>query len=418
MPDTIQKTPSYYIRQRLFANKPAMIGLALILLAHAIALLGYLIMPDDTPYATDGSVLIQKKTPGFRVQVLKYRKNLDVDKVSFLEKVYKGQPSEFTITPLSSHDSVRIVNDTVYFVPYSSYDAKNKTVLSYSLISCVKPLFVGTSEKLGKNVPGNVLVRADSIYYVDINEEVQVTTRKELEEEFYRHHLETRTYLLGTDRAGRDILSMLLFGTRISLSIGFIAVLISLFVGVLMGAMAGFFGGRTDALIMWLMTVVWSIPNVMLVIVISLVMQSKGIWVAFLAVGLTMWVDIARVVRGQILSIKQKTFIEAARAFGFSNRRIILKHILPNLTGSLIVISTSNFASAILVEAGLSFLGLGVTPPMPSWGVMINDGFQAFNTKDSWHLVVLPSLSISVMVLAFNLFGNGLRDAYDPNTKK
>jgi peptide/nickel transport system permease protein len=156
----------------------------------------------------------------------------------------------------------------------------------------------------------------------------------------------------------------------------------------------------------------------MLVICISLALNQRGIWVAFVAVGLTMWVDIARVVRGEILSIKQKLYVESAKAFGFSNRRIIFKHILPNILGSLIVISASNFASAILVEAGLSFLGLGVTPPTPSWGVMINEGFSAFASKDSWHLVWLPSLCISVTVLAFNLLGNGLRDAYDPRSLK
>lgn len=162
------------------------------------------------------------------------------------------------------------------------------------------------------------------------------------------------------------------------------------------------------------MTVVWSIPGIMLVIAISIALQSKGVWVAFLAVGLTTWVEIARVVRGQIMGIKEKTYVEAARALGFSNFRIIFKHILPNLVGPIIVIATSNFASAILMEAGLSFLGLGVQPPMPSWGMMVNEGFHAIGTQNSWHLIVFPSLVISLLVFAFNMFGNGLRDAYDP----
>jgi peptide/nickel transport system permease protein len=156
----------------------------------------------------------------------------------------------------------------------------------------------------------------------------------------------------------------------------------------------------------------------MLVIAVTLALQERGIWVAFIAVGLTMWVEIARVVRGQIMSIKQKLFVEAARALGFSNRRIIFQHILPNILGPLIVISTSNFASAILIEAGLSFLGLGVQPPMPSWGMMINEGFAAIGTSNSWHLIFLPSFCICITVLAFNLLGNGLRDAFDPQTVK
>jgi peptide/nickel transport system permease protein len=165
------------------------------------------------------------------------------------------------------------------------------------------------------------------------------------------------------------------------------------------------------------MTVVWSIPGIMLVIAISLALQSKGIWVAFVAVGLTSWVEIARVVRGQIISIKEKLFVEAARALGIGNQRIIFVHILPNIMGPLIVIATSNFASAILTEAGLSFLGLGVQPPMPSWGIMINEGYHTMGTVDSWHLILFPSLCICITVLAFNLFGNGLRDAYDPQSR-
>ena len=183
---------------------------------------------------------------------------------------------------------------------------------------------------------------------------------------------------------------------------------------ITLGAIAGFFGGFIDDVISWLMTVVFSIPSIMLVIIISIGLQSKGIWVTFLAVGVTMWVEIARVVRGQIIGIKEKLYIEAARAFGLSNRRIIFKHILPNIMGPIIVIATANFASAMLIEAGLSFLGLGVQAPTPSWGIMINEGYKAIGSRDSWHLIVLPSICISITVLAFNIFGNGLRDAYDP----
>ena len=145
-------------------------------------------------------------------------------------------------------------------------------------------------------------------------------------------------------------------------------------------------------------------------------LQSRGVWVAFVAVGLTMWVDVARVMRGQIMAIKEKLFVEAARAFGIHNFRIVFVHILPNIAGPLIVIATANFAAAILLEAGLSFLGLGVQPPTPSWGVMIYEGFQAIGTKNSLHLILFPGLAICILVLSFNLLGNGLRDAYDPKT--
>jgi len=182
------------------------------------------------------------------------------------------------------------------------------------------------------------------------------------------------------------------------------------------GSMAGFFGGKADMIIMWIMSVVWSIPGIILVIAISMALQSRGVWVAFVAVGFTMWVEVARVMRGQIMEMKEKLFVEAARAFGVKNFRIVFIHILPNIAGPLIVIATANFASAILLEAGLSFLGLGVQPPTPSWGIMIYEGFQAIGTKNSLHIVLFPALAICILVLSFNMLGNGLRDAYDPKT--
>jgi peptide/nickel transport system permease protein len=285
---------------------------------------------------------------------------------------------------------------------------------SYDLVDVVLPLFIGRSAKL----PGDrrYEVRGDQVRYLDVHERLRTITRAELLAQFRRDNLESRYYLLGTDTAGRDMLSRLLFGVRISLAIGFVSVCIALLVGTALGAAAGFFGGRADAFIGWLMTVVWSVPGIMLVIAISMAMQSRGLWVTFVAVGLTSWVEIARVVRGQIIGIRQKLYVEAARALGMRNGQIIWRHILPNILGPVIVIASSNLASAILTEAGLSFLGLGVQPPMPSWGSMINEGFAALGSENSWHLVLLPSSCISIIVLAFNLLGNGLRDAYDPTT--
>ncbi len=253
--------------------------------------------------------------------------------------------------------------------------------------------------------------RADTIVYIDIEKNIQFTTISDLQNEFKTKHVEERTFYLGTDQAGRDILSRIILGTRISLSIGFVSVLISLLVGVTLGAVAGYYQGAIDNAVSWLMTVIWSIPSIMLVIAISLVLGSKGLWVVFVAIGLTIWVDIARIVRGEVMSIKQKLYVESAKAFGLSNFTIIYKHILPNLMGSMIVILFANFASAILMEAGLSFLGIGVQIPIPSWGNMLKDGW---NEPNSGFLVMIPSLCIIVLVLAFNLLGNGLRDALDP----
>ncbi len=403
------KTPSYYVRKRLWKNKPAIAGFIVIVFAHIIAILGYLIMPDHTPNANDGSALIKKKPIGFESTLLKFRKNREIERGNFLEKMYMGQESDFIIQPVSSY---QIKNLKVYYSLYG----REGVIESADIVAATKKLFVGSSPKLKPDSVYNYAVKGDIITYLDLDENPVQITKEELLRDFLDNNIEKREYILGTDKAGRDILSRLLFGTRISLSIGFISVLISILVGVTLGALSGFFGGTTDKFIMWLMTVVWSIPSIMLVIAISLALQSRGVWVAFVAVGLTMWVEVARVVRGQILSLKEKLYVEAAKALGVGDLRIIFVHILPNIVGPLIVIATANFASAILIEAGLSFLGLGVQPPMPSWGMMVNEGYGSMLAKDSGYLVVLPSLCICILVLAFNLFGNGLRDAYDPQS--
>lgn len=405
------KTPSYYVRRRLWKNKPAMFGLIIIIIAHLIAFLGYLIMPDDTPNADDRSPHIKKESPGAEVLLLKTIKQREVVKVNFFEYVFFGQESDYKIEPINEY---KIEGNTIHYSIYG----REKEMLSQPLINTVKKLYSGFSINLKPDSATgyNYSIKGDQIQYLDLNEELHTISRAELIKEFEENNLERRSYILGTSIDGRDLLSMLLFGTKISLSIGFISVIISLILGVTLGALAGFFGGWIDNLIMWLMTVVWSIPSIMLVIAISLALQSKGIWVAFVAVGLTMWVEAARVVRGQILSIKEKLFVEAARALGISNLRIIFVHILPNVIGPIIVIATANFATAILVEAGLSFLGLGVQPPMPSWGKMVYEGYNSNWESDGGFLVFLPSICICLLVFAFNLFGNGLRDAYDPQS--
>jgi peptide/nickel transport system permease protein len=193
--------------------------------------------------------------------------------------------------------------------------------------------------------------------------------------------------------------------------VGFIAISIALLLGILLGSLAGFFRGATDNFIVWLINVVWSIPTLLLVIAITFAL-GKGFWQVFIAVGLTMWVDVARVVRGQIISIRENEYIEAARALGLPDFNIITKHILPNITGPVVVISAANFASAILIEAGLSFLGIGVQPPMPSWGTMIRENY-GYIILDKAYLAIVPGICIMLLVMAFMLIGNGLRDAID-----
>jgi len=364
-------------------------------------------MPDSTPNANDGATQIKNQPPGFSIEFLKVKKNIEVAEYGWFNTLLHGQESKFKIRPFTSY---RIEGFDIYLKQFGEADRETKV----SMIDVIESLYVGKSTKLDSET--NYKINGEQITYVNINEEVKTLSRDQLIQLIESEHIESRTYIFGTDSSGRDMLSRLMYGTRISLSIGFLAVLISLTLGVMVGSLGGYYGGRVDDIIMWAMSVIWSIPGIMLVIAISLALSSKGILVAFLAVGLTMWVEVARVIRGQIKELKEKQYVEAARAFGFGSTRIIALHILPNLLGPLIVIATSNFAAAILLEAGLSFLGLSVQPPTPSWGIMIYEGYRSIGTPNSWHLMVFPGLAICTMVLAFNLLGNGLRDAFDPKS--
>jgi peptide/nickel transport system permease protein len=223
------------------------------------------------------------------------------------------------------------------------------------------------------------------------------------------YQIERLHFYLGTDKYGRDILSRLLIGVRVSLGVGLITVIISLSIGVFLGAVAGYYRGWVDEVVMWFINVIWSIPTLLLVFAITLVL-GKGFWQIFIAIGLTMWVSVARIIRGQVLSVREMEYVEAARALGFSNARIIVRHILPNVMGPVIVVAASNFASAIVIEAGLSFLGVGVQPPQPSWGLMIKENYNFIITHNPM-LALAPGVAIMILVLAFNLLGNGLRDA-------
>jgi peptide/nickel transport system permease protein len=348
--------------KRLRKNKGAVIGLVIIILSFVVAIFAYFIAPDSSSNANRMTVEIGGEKPGFTMQFLKIKKDKAVASTNFFERLLNGKEDEFVYLPITSH---QVVGDSVIVAKFIDY---------------------GINEMQG--------------YHKEQLAAEPVTSRK---------------YVVGTDKFGRDIFSRLIVGVRVSLSVGLIAVAISITIGILLGSLAGYFRGRVDDIIMWFINVIWSIPTLLLVFAITL-MLGKGFWQVFIAVGLTMWVNVARLVRGKVLAVRELEYIEATRALGFSHSRTIIKHILPNILGPVMVIAASNFASAIVIEAGLSFLGVGVQPPQPSWGLMIKENYNFIITHNPM-LALAPGIAIMILVLAFNLLGNGLRDALNVRGK-
>jgi peptide/nickel transport system permease protein len=354
-------------------NKSALAGAVIILVAVLTAVLGYLIMPDDSPNANNMNLPLSLKKPGAKFTVLLAPKNEKTDTLNFLSRMLFGQPVLNQEIPVTSY---QLKNDSLVVEAYLSDEDKPERK-TYSLTQ-IEPGYKHTTADRSR---------------------------------FIREHFISKTFLFGTDMYGRDLLSRIILGARISLSVGLMAVLISLFIGITIGALAGYYGGWLDAALSWLMNILWSLPALLLVIALSFAL-GKGLWQIFIAVGLSMWVEAARLVRGQVISLKQAEYIEAARALGYTNARIISRHILPNMIGPVLVIASSNFASAILLEAGLSFLGFGAQPPVPTWGGMIREHY-GYIIMDAAYLAVLPGVAIMLMVYAFNLVTTGLRDAFD-----
>jgi peptide/nickel transport system permease protein len=346
--------------QKFKKNFWGVFSLYFIIAVGLVSVFAYVIAPDNSRFANQMHLSIHSKKPGFTVDILTIPSKLKSNQ-NWLDRVFFGLENYDTEIPVSEYK----IEDTVLkYTEYASdgLSGEEKTI------------------SLNQGNQFNPFITKTSFYF-------------------------------GTDKYGRDLLSRILVGARISFFIGFVAVFISLIIGIFMGSIAGYFGGKVDAIIMWMINVTWSIPTLLLVIAITLAL-GKGFWQVFIAVGLTMWVEVARVVRGQIMSTKEMQYVTAARALGFSDFRIISKHILPNIMAPIIVISAANFAAAILIESGLSFLGIGAQPPMASWGAMIKDHYN-YIILGKPYLALIPGVCIMSLVMAFMLIGNALRDALD-----
>ncbi len=342
--------------KRLRKNKGAVFGLIIICLSIIVAVFAYFIAPDPSPYANRIILEVGGNKPGYTQSFLKVKRDQYSGDAGFFSRLVSGK------------------EDSYYHVPIAGSEEQGDSIIVEKYID------EGLSER-------------------------QSYARSQLADD----PIETVEFYLGTDKFGRDILSRLIVGTRVSLSVGLITIIISLSIGLILGSLAGYYRGRTDNFVMWFINVIWSIPTLLLVFAITLAL-GKGFWQVFVAVGLTMWVSVARLVRGQVLASRELEYVEATRALGYSHFRTIVRHIWPNIMGPVMVIAASNFASAIVIEAGLSFLGVGVQPPQPSWGLMIKENYNFIITQNPM-LALAPGFAIMLLVLAFNLLGNGLRDA-------
>ena len=349
----------------IYNNFGVFLSFLFIFLCFLISIFSYLFIPDSSEYSNQMHLGIHSKSPGFKVNIISVPVKNDHNQ-SLINLFFFGDKSPDQEILINEY---RLVEDGIEYEEFEKISEKK--IIPYDLFP---------SDLSGYQIENKF-----------INE---------------------RKFIFGTDSFGRDVFGRVMLGTRVSLFIGFIAVLISLLIGVTIGLVSGYYGGFIDDVSMMVINMFWSIPTLLLVIAISLAL-GKGFWQVYVAVGLTMWVEVARVVRGQVISEKNKDYITASKVLGFSDFRILFKHIIPNIIGPILIISSANFASAILIESGLSFLGIGTQPPMPSWGSMIKDNYQ-YIILGKAYLAIIPGTAIMLLVTSFMFLGNNLGDFFVP----
>ena len=378
-------------------------SLCVIVAAIFISILGANIRPDSSLDSNRQIAQIGRLEPGQVIRFLSIRKNKKVTSKSFFDKLFfGGEESVNRLVPIYNYE---IVGSEIIVEEYTGESDNLNYVPSLITIDLVDVLYpIDVSQPISVDVNQKVTFRTIENVIVSIN-------REDLIDDVINNNIIYEKFYLGTDKHGRDLLSRLMSGTIVSLSIGTISVIISLVLGLFFGAVSGYYGGWVDDLILWFINIIWSIPGLLLIISLTLIM-GKGFVTVFIAVGLTMWVELARVVRGQVIALREMDYILAGKALGYSNFRIITKHIIPNVMDPVIVICAANFASAILIEAGLSFLGIGVQIPTASWGAIIEQHKEYIVISDKAYLALIPGFLIIILVFAFMILGNHFRDVF------
>jgi ABC-type dipeptide/oligopeptide/nickel transport system permease subunit len=347
-------SPTAILWQR-FCRRPLAVGsLAALFLMVLLALLGYGIAPDATPNANRQLPDIALQGVGYTVNLLPIYLQQPPVKQSFVARCLWGTP------------------DTVHYQPVNA-------------------------DKVRRN---------DSLFFTLPNTDNQIITLAFAKNAVDTTHIYTHTFLLGTDALGRCLFSRLLIGLRVSLSVGLFAVLLSVMIGSFVGAIAGYYGGKIDRVAMLCINVLWSVPTLLLVFALVLAL-GRGYWQIFVAIGCTMWIDVARMVRSQVQQQRALQYVEAARSLGFGHFRILFRHILPNVFNAVLVLAAANFAQAILLESGLSYLGFGIQAPTPSWGTLLSENYGLLLSNNPLPALA-PALAITFTVLCFYLISNTL----------